>query len=250
MLKKNVILTFTIGTLILSVILNFFLFKKFKTAYIKEQTTLIEPIHSSKNIYNTNDSLKNTESILLIGDSRIAQWSPKPDFNSEVINYGMSGETTIQLFYRIKKEIDSYKSNIIIIQTGVNDLKTIGLFPDKKDEIIAHCFTNIENIASMLSQKGKNIIILTIFPHGKISLIRKPIWDDSVKEAISEVNNQLRNISIPGVSVIDCDSILSLDNNLLNPSYSADELHLNVSGYKKLNSYLKPIVNNYIKTNN
>ena len=248
MQKKHVLLTIILVILLLfSIFLNCILFKKSIDLYAKEQEVLLEPIHTSKNIYKESNTVMSSESILMIGDSRIAMWFPKPDMNAEIINYGIGGETTIQLYYRVKRESDTYKNNIIIVQTGVNDLKAIGLFPDREDEISTACFENIKATVSMLSNNNRKVFLLTIFPHGKISLIRKPVWDEAITEAIHRVNTKLLNLKLPNVYIINCDSVLLGKKNLLNPLFRGDDLHLNEKGYKKLNFYLEPKINNYIK---
>ncbi len=251
MQKKYVLLTVILSILLfLSIILNYVMLKKSIYFYIKVQEALLEPVHTSKNIYKKSKAAMSSESVLMIGDSRIANWFPKPDMNAEIINYGIGGETTIQLYYRVKRESDTYNNNIIIVQTGVNDLKAIGLFPGKKEEISTNCYDNIKAIVSTLSKNNRKVILLTIFPHGKISIFREAVWDEAITKAIHRVNTKILNLKLPNVYIKNCDSVLLGKKNLLNPIFSRDALHLNEKGYKELNSYLEPKINNYIKSVN
>ena len=232
----------------ISIVLNFYLFKKVKEIYVREQMIHLMPINTSKNNYFEEQSMGDSSSVILLGDSRIKNWTPKINITeAKIINFGIGGETTTQLLYRVEKEIDTYIGKVIIIQTGINDLKTIGVFKEEKSEIMSNCFNNIIKISTLLTSKNKEVILLTIFPNGKVSFLRRFVWDKSIPQAIHIVNEKIRNINLPNVSVIDCDIVLSGQNELINPDYSIDALHMNNKGYEVLNNLLYPIVINHLR---
>src|SRR5439155_23001887 len=64
-------------------------------------------------------SVKTT--VLLLGDSRIADWGVPQLKNSRVINAGMPGATTAQLAFRCPELLQTYQPQIAVVEIGIND---------------------------------------------------------------------------------------------------------------------------------
>jgi lysophospholipase L1-like esterase len=176
--------------------------------------------------------------VVLFGDSRAAYW-PAPEIDGvEFINRGIGAQTSEQAALRFEHHVKPLSPQIIIIQICINDLKTIPLFPEQKDHIIATCKENIENIVSASINSGTKVIITTIFPVGEVPLTRRPYWSDDVAIAVDDVNTFIHNLESDDVSVFDAYTILADNDGLIDPEYSLDLLHLNLTGYEKLNQEL------------
>ncbi len=78
----------------------------------------------------------------------------------------------------------------------------------------------------------------TIFPVGKIPLERRLFWSDDVAAAVDEVNGDIHTLVGDKVVIFDAYSILADGKGMTRSEYSADELHINRSGYKALNNEL------------
>lgn len=78
--------------------------------------------------------------------------------------------------------------DIVILQVGINDLKTLPLFPERQEEIIANCKTNIQQIVDKSLQADASVILTTIFPLGQLPIERRLFWSEEVALAIDDVN--------------------------------------------------------------
>ena len=144
---------------------------------------------------------------------------------------------------RFRAHVAPLKPDIIIIQVGVNDLKTIPLFPDKKDSIIENCKNNIQQIVEKSQQLEDKVILTTIFPVGTVPLERQPFWSDEVEVAMNEVNTYLKSLAAENVMILETAPILTHNENIVLPDYQVDELHLNQQGYAALNQALTQLLN-------
>ncbi len=161
----------------------------------------------------------------------------------EFINRGIGSQTSIQTVKRFEQHITPLKPDIVLIQVGVNDLKTIPLFPGRKELTIADCQANIQKIVEDSKALGAIVLITTIFPVGEIPLERKPFWSDDVSQAIEQVNVYINSLASEDVIVFDAFSVLADEQGAIKRKYTKDELHLNSQGYEVLNQELVLLLN-------
>lgn len=129
--------------------------------------------------------------VLLLGDSRCAQWRENSSNAFRMINGGVGNETTAQVMLRAEHTISAVKPEIVVIQVGTNDLKVIPLLHQKKREIIDGCVSNIRRLTETSRASGSSVILLSVLPAGKVDITRRLVWSDDVALAVSEVNQQL-----------------------------------------------------------
>lgn len=185
--------------------------------------------------------------IVLLGDSRISQWDECPDVKgASYVHLGIGGETSAQVLLRVNSDAVALEPEIVLLQVGINDLKTIGVFPEKRDSIVRVCKKNIGKIVESLRQNGIEVVVLTVFPPGKPSLLRRFVWSDEIYSAVKEVNVFIRGLGSEGIAIIDCDTVFE-ENGRIKPEYAIDTLHLSAKGYEKLNSIVKPVIENVLK---
>jgi len=227
-----------------SVILNIMLFNRAKQYYFELNNVRLDTVGLNK--YSlTSKPVTDTNLIRVVffGDSRAASWT-SPDLKGyEFINRGIGSQTSIQNIQRFADHVSPLKPNLIVIQVGVNDLKTIALFPQRKEAIIENCKTNLQQIVEASKQLGAVVILTTIFPIGEVPLERQLFWSDEVAAAINQVNTYLATLATEKVIVLDTFPILADPQGMLLSKYRADELHLNPQGYTVLNQELVKLLN-------
>jgi lysophospholipase L1-like esterase len=180
--------------------------------------------------------------VVFVGDSRAASWPPPANLEGfEFINRGIGAQTSAQTLHRFKAQVKPLQPHIVILQVGINDLKTIPLFPERKEAILANCQGNIQQIVSQATSSGTIVILTTIFPTGRVPWERKLFWSPNVAEAVDEVNIFIRSLEAQNVIIFDAYSLLA-DNGVARDDYFQDTLHLNAAGYEALNVELGHIL--------
>lgn len=180
--------------------------------------------------------------IVFFGDSRIEMWGGLPSVpGAAAVNRGCGGETTAQLLLRLERDVIALAPRVVVIQAGINDLKEIGLFRDRERPIAEGCMDRLDTLVARLRARDIEVVALTVFPVGRIPLARRTIWSDRTRAAVAAVNDHLRAIAGPGVTVVDCDPLLAKGDRL-DPRYELDALHLNAAGYRALDGLLTPVL--------
>ncbi len=182
--------------------------------------------------------------VVFFGDSRAEDWPWPTNLSGwDFVNRGIGGQTTAQVLGRFSAHIAPLQPQVIVLQVGVNDLRTIPIFPDTRAEIIANCITNIQAILQQANELGSTVILTTIFPVTDPSLERSVFyWSDDIALAIKEVNAVLRPLASDHVILLDVDPILLDANGHPRADYMEDTLHLTVAGYAALNQRLAQIL--------
>lgn len=241
--KAQVIISALLIFLIVSVAFNTVLFNRAKQYYIDLNSVRLDPLGLSN--YSISDQSPSTSGkplVVFYGDSRAARWpAPALDDRFDFVNRGIEGQTTEQVLLGFEYHLAPVHPQMVILQVGVNDLKTIPLFPDRKAAIIAKCEENIRQIIQRSNELGATVIVSTIFPVGNPPVERQPFWSTDIAAAIGEVNQYIRSLAQSKVIVFEADSVLA-DGGQLKPKYALDELHLNEQGYQALNEELTRIL--------
>jgi lysophospholipase L1-like esterase len=182
--------------------------------------------------------------VVFYGDSRAEVWVA-PDLSGwEFINRGIGGQTTAQVLGRFAAHIAPLKPQVIVLQVGINDLRTIPMFPESRASIIANCLTNIQSIIQQSTDLGADVILTTIFPVTEATFERRIFyWSDDIARAATEVNQSLRALASEHVHILDADRILMNTDGLARREYMEDTLHLNAAGYEALNQRLVELLN-------
>jgi lysophospholipase L1-like esterase len=229
---------FLLGSLAISISLNIILYKRGIKYYIDLNQTRLDPWQLNTYPPEANPP-KNPQTlskrVVFFGDSRVLSW-PAPNLpNYEFINRGIGGQTSTQIKGRFDQHIRPLQPDIVVLQLGINDLKTIGLFPEKKAEIMANCRENIREIVKKSQELGAVVILTTIFPFGDIPLARKPFWSDDIFPAVKEINALIASLGDEDIIIFDTFSILADDRGMMQSGDRIDELHYNQRAYQKIN---------------
>ena len=227
-----------------SIFLNIRLFSRAKQYYRELNQTRLDPLGLNDNPVNAQPVTNTKQTrVVFFGDSRAASWIAPNLSEYEFINRGIGSQTSVQAIERFAYHVISLKPKIVIIQVGVNDLKTIALFPERRNSIIANCQGNIKRIVDESRNLGAVVILTTIFPVGEVPLERKPFWSDDISLAIKEVNAYIATLAGEKIIVFDTFPILGDSQGMILPKYRSDELHLNAQGYEILNQNLSQLFN-------
>jgi lysophospholipase L1-like esterase len=135
---------------------------------------------------------------------------------------------------------------VIILEVGINDLKTIPLFPDQRQAILQRCQTNIDAIVHKSHNIGATVILATIFPTGRVPLQRQLFWSDEIGVAVRSVNTHLASLQASDVFLFDSTPLLADSAGQLRLDYSKDEIHLNATGYAALNEALSAVLLTFV----
>lgn len=183
--------------------------------------------------------------VVFFGDSRAESWSaPEGVSGYEFVNRGIGGQTTTQILGRFDAHLAPLQPDVVVLQLGINDIKSIPLFPDSRASIIANTIANIQRIIQQSTDLGATVIMTTIFPVSEPTIERLVFfWSDDIAVATEEVNVVLRTLASDNVLVYDVDSVLLGTDGRPRLDYMPDTLHINDAGYAALNVGLADILN-------
>jgi lysophospholipase L1-like esterase len=178
--------------------------------------------------------------VVFYGDSRAAEWTaPEGLTGYHFINRGIGAQTTTQILGRFAQDVAPLQPEVVILQAGINDLKTLPLFPDDAAWIVQNTKDNLARMVALAREAGaQQVILTTIFPSGAIPLERQLVWSPAVGEAVDEVNRYITSLEQEGVTIMATAPILADASGVVAGTYSRDALHLNAAGYAALNQEL------------
>jgi len=177
--------------------------------------------------------------IVLIGDSRVSHWSSfGAAFNWQVLNRGVAGETVAQLAYRFEQDALDLDPDIIVLQSGGNDLIAASLLhAGEAQAVVDETGHLLQDLAEKAARRGVSVILTTIIPPAKPSLLRRMVWNDAVRSYVIELNAKLAAWSAPErVVVLDLTPIVGRESLL--PAFRLDTVHLNEQAYAALSARL------------
>jgi lysophospholipase L1-like esterase len=172
--------------------------------------------------------------VVFLGDSRARDWPAPSVAGYRFISRGVGGQTTAQVRGRFDEQVAPRAPRVVVLQAGINDLKSIGVLPHRRDEIVADCKANLRALVERARAGGATVILTTIFPPGPVSPERRTVWSPEIERAVEDVNADVRTLEGDHVVVLDAWSILQQHGRLRN-GYGLDTLHLNARGYAALN---------------
>lgn len=212
--SKTVIIILSI-LLLISLVINIYFFDVKKTSIVLDE-----------NIVFFGDSITN--------GYKIEEFYPK----NNVINSGISGDTTEDLLERME-DVYKYNPSKVFILIGINDLnrgKSI-------DEILDNIQRIVNNIKT--NRKYTNIYIESVYPinrnvfEDKEYSFNNDISNDTIKELNDRLSNLCKENSIQYVDVYN--NLIDSEGNL-KEDYTREGLHLTDLGYFKVTSSLSKYI--------
>jgi|ADurb_Gel_03_Slu_FD_contig_41_1652815_length_3805_multi_2_in_0_out_0_3 lysophospholipase L1-like esterase len=220
----------------------------YKKDYKEFYLLRINPLEDHQ--FNSDDlkKLLIESDIWMLGDSRVQMWNEEliSELGS-VANLGIDGQTSEQSLLRLKSYLEIDTPKILFVEVGINELKIIGVDQGLTNMILDNFYNNMKSIAEICHNNNITLILANVFPVGKIEIIRRPVWNKTVNQAIKEVNSTLEEYCNNNeIYYFDAYHILSDDGELVNSEYQKDFLHINVMGYEALSKNLKELINKII----
>jgi lysophospholipase L1-like esterase len=180
--------------------------------------------------------------LVLFGDSRALMWAEPPRVAGyRVVNRGIGFQTTAQILMRVESDVVPLHPAVVVLEAGVNDLKTIAQMPELRSQIVADCESNLQRIVDRCRQAGATVVVVSVFGIGDVDLLRRPFWSDDVATAVREVNGFLPRLASGKVVFFDADPVLG-SGGRIQRDYQLDYLHLKPAGYEALNGRLVPLL--------
>ena len=202
--------------------------------YDKYNDTRLDPL--SKELL-LKDFSKNYDYVLL-GDSHAQYWK----LNKEnVLNLGMTGQTSEQIQIRSTLIKDTLKGKNLILSIGANDVKAIATNPENIDKIVFNFQENLNKIIANHKKHFNDIYIITIPPDFNPGFQQLLFNYQVTRDAKIMMNNKIRLIAKEKrLRLIDANNLL--ENNRLGISlkeFSEDGVHMNKNAYMILEKYIK-----------
>ena len=232
-----------IVALTVSIGLNILLYREAADNYRDLNGVRLDPLGLSVYSAANQQSLSAGRPVVVfIGDSRAADW-PAPNLsNFTFVNRGIGAQTTAQVLGRFAQDVAPLKADTAVIQVGINDLKTLPLFPEQRASIVQNTKENIMKLVQLSLDTGaQHVVVTTIFPLGEIPWERRLVWSDDVAVAIDEVNSFIATLASDRVEVMNTSATIAQDEIVL-PKYRRDFLHINSAGYAALNQELERLL--------
>lgn len=234
----RIICSILIAGFLIAGVMSFFLAKKY---YLKYNLLKVDPLEVNSSEKINYEPADNKNEIWLIGDSRIARWKSElfSSFGPLINNFGVEGQTTAQTLLRLKYNLETRTPELVFLEAGINDLKIIGLNRKLAGSIKADCYNNITAIIDLCQKKNVTIIVINIFPTGRIEFLRRFIWNSSVESAVVETNERLRlYCKTENIPYFDGYHFLAGNGSRVDRKYQDDFLHINENAYADLSKAL------------
>ena len=176
--------------------------------------------------------------VLLLGDSRMAQWNLPQLSGWRVMNAGAGGLTTGQILLCTPKLLDGFHPDVVVLQAGINDLKFLGLRPEMASQIVSLAASNITAIVTECEKHHCKVILLKTWPAGKPSLARRLAWSDTISLSVNQLNSRIRTLNLPerGIRVVDLFKEAGLKPEV---GLYRDILHFKPEVYQRLTPFLE-----------
>lgn len=225
--------------------LNAYLYRTANEYYLSLNATRLDPLGLNAYPLAQNDPQASGKSLVVFfGDSRATNWpAPARNITFRFANRGIGAQTTAQVANRYVLHVRPLKPAVVVVQVGINDLKTIPLFPDQRALIVERSKQNINHIVDLAREDGAQVILTTIIRPGQIPVERRLFWSDDVGVAVDEVNAYISSLAGDRVLVLDTNRKIVNVGGTVDPKYSLDALHLNSLGYAMLNEDLDVLLN-------
>ena len=181
--------------------------------------------------------------LVFFGDSRALMWvSPKDLAEYNVVNRGIGNQTTAQVLLRLDADLAPLRPRVVVLEVGVNDLKAVAQFPERRDQILVDCEHNIDFMVHRIRSMGATVVLVGVFGIGDVALWRRPFWSDDVITVVRQANAHLRSLAADGVLFLDPDPVLDDGRGRIKREYQLDFIHLDDAAYAALNVRLVRMV--------
>ena len=212
-----------------------------RTHYEYRLAQQIWPVTAPNITARSSSTAKATPTVLLLGDSRMAQWELPQLAGWRVVNAGAGGLTTGQLRLAAPKLLDEFHPDAVVLEAGINDLKFIGLRTASSQQIVSLAASNLNTVVRECAANHCEVIVLETWPAGQPDLARRFIWSARIPPAVVALNAQLQHLNSAGQGIRVVDLFKEAG---LKPEAGLyrDTLHFKPEVYQRLTPALEKIL--------
>jgi lysophospholipase L1-like esterase len=176
--------------------------------------------------------------VMLLGDSRIAQWGLPQLAHWRVVNAGVGGSTTGQIRMLAPGLLAEVHPDAVVLEAGINDLKFLGLRPEMAPTIISLAMSNLVDVVNECTGHHCKVLVLETWPASRPSLARRLVWNATIPASVNQFNARIRMLDSPerGIRVVDLFSEAGLNPG---PQSYQDTLHFTPETYARLTPLLE-----------
>jgi lysophospholipase L1-like esterase len=142
---------------------------------------------------------------------------------------------------RFQRDAVALRPDVIVIQSGGNDLVAATFMDDVAGRaVIRETARILLRLTEEGTASGAEVLLTTIIPPARPELLRLLVWKESLRNAVAEVNSELRRSTLPDrARLIDLSVALAGgDDRVLPDEFRLDTEHLNQAGYDRLTQRL------------
>ena len=232
--------------LVASLACNVLLAVTLQASFAKLQLSRIFPLgYIGEPMPQPPDAIR-SPSVGFWGDSRAHAWAEtRPSmYRGSVLNFAHGSQTSSQLLLQLQTT-PLVRTDFAVVQIGINDLHPLGALTDAKEQIIERLRANILDIRKLLLERSNIVVMTTIFPPGRIPMMRRYAWDPRTPSYIRDINNVIRDATDDKrVILLDAYALLVDSDAQLAERDSDDDffLHVNSGAYARLNDQLQQVL--------
>jgi lysophospholipase L1-like esterase len=180
------------------------------------------------------------ETLLLFGDSRIAQWAPLPARPYAIVRAGFPGETAIRLQARLPAALQAHRPAAVVLQMGVNDAVAGALvLPERRAAALADSLSALERMTAEARAGGAEVMLMRVVPPVRPGLVRRVVYRDAVEGYVAALNEALPGIAARhGAVVVDPMAVLAGGGADVPDAFRRDALHFTPEAYAALGTLL------------
>jgi lysophospholipase L1-like esterase len=206
--------------------------------YESQLAKRIWPLNAPEVFVVANSPASFDSTVLLLGDSRMAQWDLPQWSGWRVVNAGAGGLTTGQLRLCAAKLLDEFHPDAAVLEAGINDLKFLGLRPGMTPAMVSLAASNLTAVVHECTARHCKVIVLETWPAAQPGLARRLVWSAAIPASVDSLNAQLRSLDAPerGIHVIDLFKEAGLQPEA---GLYRDTLHLKPEVYQRLTPVLE-----------
>jgi len=177
---------------------------------------------------------------VVIGDSRVARWSPPPSAQGlQFVMRGIGGETMTQLEHRFAVDAIALAPAGIVVLSGVNDIVAATYVdPIARSEILDGVVQRVGRLARMAERIGVCLHVMTVPPPSLPTLGRQLVWSDATYKLVERLNERLAGLDLSNAQVL-AHGLGVVEGGALDKRFAVDTLHLSLEAYTRLNAVVQ-----------
>lgn len=183
--------------------------------------------------------------LLIAGDSRIAEWAPTPPAGWRVARLAFPGEAAGNIASAVIRALPRLDPDALVVLAGTNDA-TASAFqtaPGARATIASAEGSIAEIFAAARRLQIAVRVVMTIPPPARTGLVRTLLTRGRDRKAMQSLSRAIRDMAPAwGADVLDAEAILAGTGRNVAPELARDALHWTPQAYRLLEQELWPML--------